>query len=101
MIRKVILRPEAEADIQSTYLWYQEQNIRLGADFLRCVEAGLASVEQFPLAYPRIHKQIRRTLLRRFPYGLFYIVERDCIIVLAVFHFKRDTHVLLNLFEDL
>jgi plasmid stabilization system protein ParE len=29
-------------------------------------------------------------LTRRFPYGLFYVVEAERIVVLAVFHGRRD-----------
>jgi len=40
-----------------------------------------------------VHKQVRRALLRRFPYGIFYLVEGDAIPVLACFHGKRDPKV--------
>jgi plasmid stabilization system protein ParE len=49
----------------------------------------------FPLAHPVFLKEIRRTILRRFPYGVYYIVEDDRIVVLAVLHLKRDTLTLL------
>lgn len=37
-----------------------------------------------------IYRELRRALTRRFPYGVFYIVEETKIIVFAVFHAKRD-----------
>lgn len=94
---KIILRPEAERDLTNTYLWYEEQSPGLGVDFIRSVDACLSSLERFPLASPRIHKRVRRMFLRRFPYGVFYAIHKQHIIVLAVFHFRRDTEYLIHL----
>lgn len=94
---KMIIRPEAETDLTNTYLWYEEQNPGLGVDFLRSVDACLSFIERLPLASAPIHNTIRRSLLRRFPYGIFYIVQKSHVVILAVFHFKRDTQHLLHL----
>ncbi len=40
--------------------------------------------------YPLVHKELRRMLIRRFPYGLFYLMEEGMIVLLAVFHARRD-----------
>jgi hypothetical protein len=50
------------------------------------VDACLAAIERNPTAYAVVHKQVRRALLRRFPYGIFYLVEGETIIALACFH---------------
>jgi plasmid stabilization system protein ParE len=82
--------PDAERDIAEAYRWYEEQRIGLGADFLLCIEEGLAKIQRAPEAYPVVHKNVRRLLIKRFPYGIFYAVEQPVIIVLAVFHERRD-----------
>jgi toxin ParE1/3/4 len=88
--RSRIIRSHAERDIAEAYGWYEEQRTGLGADFLLCVEEGLARIQRAPEAYPVVHKDVRRLLIKRFPYGIFYVVERSAIIVLAVFHERRD-----------
>jgi toxin ParE1/3/4 len=40
--------------------------------------------------YPAVHGDVRRALLRRFPYSVFFLVEDDLAIVLAVHHRRRD-----------
>ncbi len=87
---KVLIRPEVEADLTHIYRWYEEHSAGLGADFLRTVDANLISIQRYPSGYPIIHKQVRRSLLRRFPYSLFYLAHDDTIVVLACFHAKRD-----------
>jgi toxin ParE1/3/4 len=86
----VAIRPEAEADLTEAYGWYQGCRDGLGDEFLLSVEAALDSIQRFPQSYPAVHKQVRRALLRRFPYGVFYLVEEEAIVVLAVFHASRN-----------
>ena len=90
MTRLIQLRPEAEAELEEVYRWYEQQREELGADFLLCVEEALEKIRRTPEMYPTVHKHIRRALIRRFPYGIFYLVEEQKIVVLAVFHGRRD-----------
>jgi plasmid stabilization system protein ParE len=39
--------------------------------------------------YQRVEDEIRRAILRRFPYSLFYVIEQDQVIVLACMHQHR------------
>jgi len=89
MKRNFIVRPEAEQDISEAFDWYEEQRKGLGHEFLLRVEATLDSLVYEPYVYAPIYKDIRRKLLRRFPYGVFYVVGDDNIVVLAVIHAKR------------
>lgn len=86
----VIVRPEAEYDIEDAYIWYEERRPGLGAEFLLCVEEGFAKIRRRPDMYPVVHKNIRRTLIRRFPYGIFYLRDQTSVIVMAVSHAHRD-----------
>jgi toxin ParE1/3/4 len=89
MTWKLIVRPEAEIDIAEAFEWYERQRKGLGIDFLLRVESTFDSLTQDPFAYTPIYKEIRRKLIRRFPYGVFYMINSDTIIVLAVIHAKR------------
>lgn len=93
MIRSTIIRPAAEQDLAEAHRWYEEQRTGLGADFLLCVEDGLAKIRTAPEAYPIVHRNVRRLLIRRFPYGVFYMVEPTRILILAVLHERRDPEV--------
>lgn len=37
-----------------------------------------------------MYRQVRRALIRRFPYSVMYVVEEDVITIIACFHVKRD-----------
>lgn len=90
MSYRLIIRPEAELDIQDAFEWYEAQTSGLGSEFVRAVDACLSSTGRNPLAYPIIYKQTRRALVRRFPYGILYVLDQDVITVIACFHGKRN-----------
>ena len=86
----ILIVPEAEADIEEAYRWYEKRLGGLGADFLECLEQGIESIRTNPGMYPVVHRKVRRLLIRRFPYGMFYIASESLITILAVFHGHRD-----------
>ncbi len=88
--RQILVRPEAEAEVQQAFDWYEEQSEGLGLEFLRMIEACLAGVSRNPFAYTVVKvPNVRRALVRRFPYALFYLVDDEAIVVIAVFNVKR------------
>ena len=86
----VIISTEAESDLTQAYLWYEKQVEGLGSEFLLCVDACIQNITRSPKIFQKVHKNIRRALIRRFPYGIFYIEQPDHIMIIAVFHASRD-----------
>ena len=84
------LRPAARAEIQIAFEWYEEQRPGLGEEFLAVLRESLAAVEEAPFRYPVIRKDVRRALMRRFPYSILYLAEPDATVVLACFHGSRN-----------
>ncbi|MFZ4539807.1 type II toxin-antitoxin system RelE/ParE family toxin [Propionivibrio sp.] len=70
--------------------WYELQSLGLGEEFIAAMELQLKRLEQAPLLYAEVIPGVRRALLPRFPYGLFYTVRGDLLHVLAVLHDARN-----------
>lgn len=87
---RTIIRPEAENDLQEAFLWYENRRQGLGYDFLLQVDAGLKFIERSPEIYPLEYKETRKHLIKRFPYKIIYLLEKESIIILAVIHGKRN-----------
>ena len=62
---RLLIRPEA--DLEGAYRWYEDKSEGLGTEFLRSVDASLISLLKTPEAYQKIHKNIRRVLIRKIP----------------------------------
>jgi plasmid stabilization system protein ParE len=84
------LRPEAELDLSDAALWYEEQRPGLGHQLLDEVLAIFSKLAEAPLQYPIVHRNTRRALIQRFPFGVYYQVESTAIIVVAVMHGSRN-----------
>ena len=84
------IRKEAEADIAEAYQYYEECRPGLGKDFTHCIDESISRIEKNPRQYKIIGKGIRRALVKRFTYGLFYTLDDNKIVVLAVAHARRN-----------
>ncbi len=80
-----MLLPAAAADVERTYAWYESQSDGLGDEFLSVFQATIEGLSADPLAAPEVHGAIRRHLMKRFPYVVFYRVLAGQVVVLACF----------------
>jgi plasmid stabilization system protein ParE len=87
---ELVIAPEAELDIIEAYFWYEGRRAGLGEEFLSSVDACLESIRRRPEMYPVVHEGCRRSLIRRFPYAVFYEPSEATVTIYAVFHTSRD-----------
>jgi len=88
-VKRLRLTPEAELDLDEAYSWYEAQAPEFAADFLGALNTCIASIRRHPEAYQLVDAAMRRALLRRFPYAVFFEVGPVEIVVYAVFHGAR------------
>ncbi|PPD03655.1 MAG: addiction module toxin RelE [Methylobacter sp.] len=77
-------------DIGEAQAWYELQSPGLGEEFIAAIELQLKRLEQAPMLYAEVIPNVRRALLPRFPYGLFYAVGGNLLHILAVLHNARN-----------
>src|SRR5665213_1247338 len=90
MSRRIVIKPEAEADIARAHQWYEDQRPGLGDDFALCIEAALHAIRERPVSFPKVRKNVRRILIKRFPYLILFIEHPSVIIVIGIFHTSRN-----------
>jgi len=90
MSRRLIVRPEAEAEMADAFDWYENRVPGLGSEFLLCVDAVFSSILRNPQHFQRVHRIVRRALTRRFPYEVFFVEDDERVVILSVFHAKRN-----------
>lgn len=89
MSLRVYIRPEAEIDIEEAAVWYEKQRPGLGDEFLDELRITCKTISETPAVYPVVHRSTRRALIRRFPFGVYFRIEDEQIIVFAVIHGSR------------
>jgi toxin ParE1/3/4 len=91
---RVIIRPEAEEEAAEAARWYEAQSRGLGRAFIRSFRDLSRSLRSNPLRFPLVDDDARRALMGRYPYGVFFEVHDDEVVVLACFHLARDPNAL-------
>jgi len=89
----VVYRRKVGRDLAGGYGWYSAQRDGLGEEFLAAVDAAFDTIERFPEIFARVHGEVRRAIVSRFPYAVFYRIETKRVVVLAVIHTARDPKV--------
>lgn len=87
----LVFHPLIEADLRDASLWYEAQQVGLGARFEAEASRQLRRLSVSALLYAVRFANVRRMNLKRFPYGVFYFVTGEAIVVLGVLHAARDT----------
>jgi plasmid stabilization system protein ParE len=87
---RVVLRARAENDLRAAFRWYESMRAGLGEQFLTAVRERLANISEYPEAHPMVYRHVRRAVVSRFPYLVFYTAHRSRIDVLAVMHHARN-----------
>jgi plasmid stabilization system protein ParE len=85
----VSFRPLARDDVEDALSSYGEERPALALGFAESLDAVITRICETPLQFPAVHGEVRRALLGRFPYGVFFTVVAGKIHVLAVAHLHR------------
>jgi plasmid stabilization system protein ParE len=88
--RQLHVRDEAELDVIDAVAWYEEQRTSLGVEFLIELDAALQRMVQSPFQFPQIKNNVRRALLHRFPYSVYFLAGEEIVDVIAILHQHRD-----------
>lgn len=86
---RVIFDPRAKTEFDEICQYYQRQKTGLGDDFTEMVRQGLQRLLAQPESCPVEFGDIRRAVLKRFPYKLLYSIETDHLYVIAIAHQHR------------
>ena len=90
MALPVVYRPKVGRDLASGFGYYEGQAQGLGEQFLLAVNSAFDAIERYPEMFAHVHGEVRRALVSRFPYAVFYRVESRRVVVLTVLHTARD-----------
>ena len=85
----IVFRTSASAQLLAAKTWYDQQRHGLGEEFSRSLESAIHRVARNPFAAPAVYQDVRRVLLKRFPYSVFYRVDGDNLLVLSCLHTRR------------
>jgi len=89
----VRIRPQAQRDARLAFAWYERQRPGLGRDLVGELDAVYERLSENPHVYQEILPGVRRAIVRRFPYAVFYLIAEEEVRVLCVMDMSRDPEV--------
>jgi len=88
-VAHVTYTPAAEAEAGAIFRNYEDERDGLGVEFLNEILRVEEHLGYNPALYQRVDGDMRRAVLRRFPYGLLCVIDGEEVIVLSCYHLHR------------
>jgi toxin ParE1/3/4 len=101
MNRRIILSPDARADLNAAARWYRHQEINLSRRFKAEVRSMLLRIARHPYAFVREDAAFRRARMTRFPYYIYFRFNADKVRVTAIIHQRRSDAIWKDRIEEL
>ena len=90
----IVLKPEAIEDLAEAARYYESRQAGLGHELIGEIDAAFRRIEQKPSGYRKIHGELRRSIVRRFPFCVYYLTDADAhVTIYAVVHQRRSPAV--------
>ena len=90
MKRGFVLRRVAEKEFDDSIAWYESEREGLGQKFRATIEQYFQRIADNPEWFPEVRGEVRRAVVRRFPFVIHFLIEKERIVILSVFHTSRD-----------
>ena len=88
---QIVILDKAFQEIENARDFYENNQINLGTSFTKEVFSILEILESNPLLFPVKFNNMREAMIKKFPFVvIFEVLPNDEIIVLSVFHFRRN-----------
>lgn len=81
--------PEALDEYSGAVSYYAAVGRPLAKSFIEAVETGIENILAYPEAWQTVEDDVRRHLISRFPFGIYYCIEGDRILIYAIMHLSR------------
>lgn len=90
MKRRIVVRPEARAELADAAAWYRRKSQVVAAGFRAAVRQTIAQISERPGSFVEILPGVHRALTSQFPYAVFFAAHNGSIVILAIKHQAQD-----------
>ena len=89
----IVLSDEAEVDFDKSYEFYYEDSPKVADIFFKRINLGFENIKQNPKSFPVAHKDVRKYVIKKFPFVIYYQIVDTVIQVIAIFHTSRNPEI--------
>jgi toxin ParE1/3/4 len=92
-----MFRRPASEEMREAVAWYNTRKAGLGREFRLAVHHVIQGILVYPERWPVYCRSVRRAVVARFPYVVYYVRQDDTIRILRVVHTSQDPGPILDL----
>ncbi len=96
----VELSDEAEDDFDKSYYYYAKESQKVATNFLKKADSTFIQISKNPEVYPTVYKDIRKVVLRNFPFVIYYKIKEKIVRIIAIFHTSRNPEIWMERAEN-
>ena len=90
MKRELSFTKNAQNDYTEAYFWYNQIESELANKFSDEIEKLLSRILDNSEQFPIVESETRRAVSKQFPYGIFFLIDENRIVVTAILHHRRE-----------
>ncbi len=87
------LSDEAEGDFDKSFEFYYEDSPKVANTFFKQINLCFESIKQNPKSFPVAHKDVRKYVVKKFPFVIYYQIIDTVIQIIAIFHTSRNPEI--------
>jgi plasmid stabilization system protein ParE len=88
---RLIFHPDARTEYSESVHWYKASAGKdIARSFNQVVREATRAISANPFRFPVLENEVRHLVLARFPYSVLYTIEADNVVIVSVFHQRRD-----------
>ena len=89
----VVLRDEAQAEFDDAFEYYEQRQTGLGVEFVNHIQEVFDRIAANPYMHAAVLADVRKAVVAKFPYCVYYRAEQARVEVIAVFHSSRNPSI--------
>lgn len=90
---RIEISDEAEADFDKSYEHYYQDSLNIADTFYMRINLSLDYIKQNPSSFPIAYKDVRKFVVKKFPFVIYYRIVDSTIQVIAIFHSSRNPEI--------
>jgi len=90
----------AVMEMNDAIAYYELQYSGLGAAFKVEIKKAVNRIIKYPKAWPIVDEDIRKYILHKYPYNVYYSLEKDHLYIIAIAHQHRKPNYWIDRFEE-
>lgn len=84
---------EAEIDLDKSYAFYHQDSPKVADTFFKQINIAFDNIRQSPKSFPIVYKSVRKYVVKKFPFVIYYQLVDKLIQIVAIFHTSRNPEI--------